>query len=41
VIAGRPLASYLTWMGVEPPDICGLGVEDVERVTAQAMGRER
>jgi uncharacterized damage-inducible protein DinB len=33
------LASYLTWMGVEPPDIFGLGVEDVERLTAQAAGR--
>ena len=35
------LASYLTWMGVEAPDIFGLGVEDVERLTAQAAGRER
>ena len=35
------LASYLTWMGVEPPDIFGLGVEDVERLTAHAAGRER
>ncbi len=35
------LASYLTWMGVEAPDIFGLGVEDVERLTAQVAGRER
>jgi hypothetical protein len=28
-------------MGVEAPDIFGLGVEDVERLTAQAAGRER
>jgi uncharacterized damage-inducible protein DinB len=28
------LASYLTWMGVEAPDIFGLGVEDVQRLTA-------
>jgi uncharacterized damage-inducible protein DinB len=35
------LASYLTWMGVEAPDIFGLGVEDVERLAAQAAGRER
>jgi len=28
------LASYLTWMGLEAPDIFGLGVEDVERLTA-------
>jgi uncharacterized damage-inducible protein DinB len=35
------LASYLKWMGVEAPDIFGLGVEDVERLTAQAAGRER
>jgi uncharacterized damage-inducible protein DinB len=33
------LASYLTLMGVEPPDIFGLGVEDVERLTAVAAGR--
>ena len=33
------LASYLTWMGVEAPDIFGLGVEDVERLTAAAAGR--
>ena len=33
------LASYLTWMGVEAPDIFGLGVEDVERLTAEAAGR--
>jgi uncharacterized damage-inducible protein DinB len=30
------LASYLTWMGVEAPDIFGLGVEDVERLTTHA-----
>jgi uncharacterized damage-inducible protein DinB len=30
------LASYLTWMGLEAPDIFGLGVEDVERLTAHA-----
>jgi uncharacterized damage-inducible protein DinB len=35
------LASYLTWMGVEAPDIFGLGVEDVERLTAPAAGRDR
>ena len=28
------LASYLTWMGLEAPDIFGLGVEDVERLAA-------
>ena len=33
------LASYLTLMGVEAPDIFGLGVEDVERLTAHAAGR--
>jgi len=33
------LASYLTWMGCEAPDIFGLGVEDVERLTAPAAGR--
>jgi uncharacterized damage-inducible protein DinB len=33
------LASYLTWMGVEAPDLFGLGVEDVERLTAHAAGR--
>ena len=33
------LASYLTLMGVEAPDIFGLGVEDVERLTAGAAGR--
>ena len=33
------LASYLTWMGLEAPDIFGLGVEDVERLTADAAGR--
>jgi uncharacterized damage-inducible protein DinB len=33
------LASYLTWMGFEAPDIFGLGVEDVERLTAHAGGR--
>jgi uncharacterized damage-inducible protein DinB len=36
------LASYLTWMGIEAPDIFGLGVEDVERLTAPAeAGRDR
>ena len=34
------LASYLTLMGIEPPDIFGLGVEDVERLTAVAAGRQ-
>jgi uncharacterized damage-inducible protein DinB len=33
------LASYLTWMGLEAPDIFGLGVEDVERLTAATAGR--
>jgi uncharacterized damage-inducible protein DinB len=33
------LASYLTWMGLEVPDVFGLGVEDVERLTAYAAGR--
>jgi uncharacterized damage-inducible protein DinB len=33
------LASYLTSMGLEAPDIFGLGVEDVERLTASAAGR--
>ena len=33
------LASYLTWMGLEAPDIFGLGVDDVERLTAPAAGR--
>jgi uncharacterized damage-inducible protein DinB len=35
------LASYLTLMGVDAPDIFGLGVEDVERLTsgAPAVGR--
>jgi uncharacterized damage-inducible protein DinB len=33
------LASYFTWMGLEAPDIFGLGVEDVERLTAAAAGR--
>jgi len=33
------LASYLTWMGLEAPDIFGLGVEDVERLTASTAGR--
>jgi uncharacterized damage-inducible protein DinB len=33
------LASYLTWMGLRAPDIFGLGVEDVERLTAYAAGR--
>jgi uncharacterized damage-inducible protein DinB len=35
------LASYLTWMGVEAPDIFGLGVEDVERLTAQVAESSR
>jgi uncharacterized damage-inducible protein DinB len=30
------LASYLTLMGIEAPDIFGLGVEDVERLAAPA-----
>ena len=30
------LASYLTLMGIEAPDIFGLGVEDVTRLTAEA-----
>ena len=34
------LASYLTLMGIDPPDIFGLGVEDVERLTAVAAGRQ-
>ena len=33
------LASYLTWMGVEAPDVFGLGVEDVERLAAVTPGR--
>jgi uncharacterized damage-inducible protein DinB len=33
------LASYLTLMGVEAPDIFGLGVEDVARLTAGEAGR--
>jgi uncharacterized damage-inducible protein DinB len=33
------LASYLTWMGVEAPDVFGLGVEDVIRLTAEPAGR--
>lgn len=33
------LASYLTWMGVEAPDVFGLGVEDVVRLTAEPAGR--
>jgi uncharacterized damage-inducible protein DinB len=33
------LASYLTWMGLEAPDVFGLGVEDVERLTADEAGR--
>ena len=33
------LASYLTLMGVDAPDIFGLGVEDVTRLTAEAAGR--
>ena len=32
------LASYLTWMGLEAPDIFGLGVEDVERLAAAPVG---
>jgi hypothetical protein len=35
------LASYLTWMGVEAPDIFGLGVEDVERLTTPAAESAR
>jgi hypothetical protein len=35
------LASYLTWMGVEAPDIFSLGVEDVARLTAPAAGSHR
>ena len=31
----------LTWMGLEAPDIFALGVEDVERLTASAAGRDR
>ncbi|HEV8585615.1 MAG TPA: DinB family protein [Methylomirabilota bacterium] len=34
------LASYLTLMGVDAPDIFGLGVEDVERLTAVGAGRQ-
>jgi hypothetical protein len=30
------LASYLTLMGVDAPDIFGLGVEDVARLTSAA-----
>lgn len=33
------LASYLTLMGVDAPDIFGLGVEDVARLTAVEAGR--
>jgi uncharacterized damage-inducible protein DinB len=33
------LASYLTLMGVDAPDIFGLGVEDVARLTAPEAGR--
>ena len=33
------LASYLTLMGVEPPDVFGLGVEDVARLAVGATGR--
>ena len=32
------LASYLTLIGIEAPDIFGLGVEDVTRLTAEASG---
>jgi uncharacterized damage-inducible protein DinB len=32
------LASYLTLMGIDAPDIFGLGVEDVTRLTAEANG---
>jgi len=32
------LASYLTLMGLDAPDIFGLGVEDVTRLTAEASG---
>ena len=30
------LASYLTLMGIDAPDIFGLGVEDVARLTSEA-----
>ena len=33
------LASYLTQMGVDAPDVFGLGVEDVTRLTAGEAGR--
>jgi uncharacterized damage-inducible protein DinB len=33
------LASYLTLMGVDAPDVFGLGVEDVARLTAAEAGR--
>ena len=32
------LASYLTLMGVDAPDVFGLGVEDVTRLTAETSG---
>ena len=35
------LASYLTLMGVDAPDIFGLGVEDVVRLTAAEAGRSQ
>ena len=34
------LASYLTLLGVEAPDIFGLGVEDVVRLTSATAGRQ-
>jgi hypothetical protein len=34
-----PLASYGTLMGIEAPDIFGLGVEEVARLTAEGAGR--
>jgi hypothetical protein len=33
------LASYLRLMGVDAPDIFGLGVEDVARLSAADVGR--
>jgi uncharacterized damage-inducible protein DinB len=33
------LASYLTLMGTDAPDIFGLGVEDVARLTVDTAGR--
>jgi hypothetical protein len=37
----RQLASYLRLMGVDAPDIFGLGVEDVARLSAADVGRTR